>query len=132
MAFGRLHHKPGAQPMSDINMTPLIDVMLVLMVIFLLTAPLLSSSLPMNLPHSEVAKPASGEAAVQLGLDASGGLFLNDRPVTLDALRQSLQTVARAQANTEVQLRADETVPYGRVVEVMGVVQEPAAHAVDP
>ena len=104
-------------------MTPLIDVMLVLMVIFLLTAPLLSSSLPLNLPRSEAAKPSSGEAALQLTLDTSGALFLNDRPVTFAALKPALQAVAQAQANTEVQLRADETVPYGRVVEVMGVVQ---------
>lgn len=123
MAFGRLHHQPGTQPMSDINMTPLIDVMLVLMVIFLLTAPLLASSLQLALPHSEAAQPTSGEAAVQLALDKSGALFLNKQPVTLESLKPALQAVAQAQAQTEVQLRADEAVPYGRVVELMGVVQ---------
>ena len=73
MAFGRLERNPGARPMSDINMTPLIDVMLVLLVIFMITAPLMTSSLRLDLPRADGAAPSDAPAFVALAIDASGG-----------------------------------------------------------
>ncbi|HEY3046345.1 MAG TPA: biopolymer transporter ExbD [Polaromonas sp.] len=124
MAFGRLERTQGPQPMSDINVTPLVDVMLVLVVIFIITAPLLASTIRLDLPTTEAAKPGDAPKFVTLVVDKAGQVFLGDRPVTLDELAQSLVQTASRAPDTEVQLRADEAVPYGKVVEVMGVAQK--------
>lgn len=124
MAFGRLERTQVAQPMSDINMTPLVDVMLVLVVIFIITAPLLASTIRLDLPGTEAAKPTDAPRFVTVAIDASGGLFLNDQPVSAAELAQRLADSGRTQPDTEVQLRADQTVPYGRIVEVMGAAQK--------
>lgn len=124
MAFGRLERTQGSQPMSEINVTPLVDVMLVLLVIFILTAPLLASSIKLDLPKTDAAKPTDAPKFVTLVLDKAGQVFLNDKPVALEQLRGSLTETAAQNPDTEVQLRADETVPYGKVVEVMGVAQK--------
>ncbi|MFZ4288388.1 ExbD/TolR family protein [Variovorax sp. HJSM1_2] len=124
MAFGRLERSKGTEPMSDINMTPLIDVMLVLVVIFILTAPLLASSIRLDLPKTDAAKGSSGAPFVTLVLTSAGQLYLNDKPLVADALLAQLTETAAAAPDTEVQLRADASVPYGRVVEVMGLAQK--------
>ena len=124
MAFGRLERTQGPQPMSDINVTPLVDVMLVLVVIFIITAPLLASSIRLDLPKTDAAKPGDAPKFVTLVVDRAGQAFLNDKPVKLDELAQSLAQTASQNPDTEVQLRADEAVPYGKVVEVMGVAQK--------
>ena len=110
--------------MSDINVTPLVDVMLVLVVIFIITAPLLASTIRLDLPASDAAKPGDAPQFVTLVVDKAGQAFLNDQPVKLDQLAQSLAQTAAQNPDTEVQLRADEAVPYGKVVEVMGVAQK--------
>jgi len=124
MAFGRLERTTGPQPMSDINMTPLIDVMLVLVVIFILTAPLLASSLRLDLPKTDAAKPQEAVRFVPVALDKAGQVYLNDQALSLQALQARLAEVALQNPQAEVQLRADQTVPYGRVVEVMGAAQK--------
>lgn len=124
MSFGRFERTPGPQPMSDINMTPLIDVMLVLVVIFILTAPLLASSLQLQLPGSEAARPTQAMRTVSLALDASGQIYLNEQVLALAALQSRLVEIARQEPQTEVQLRADARVPYGQVVAVMDVAQQ--------
>ncbi len=124
MAFGRLERDKGTPPMSDINMTPLIDVMLVLVVIFIITAPLLASSIKLDLPKTDAAKPNEAPKFVLLVVDKSGQAFLNDKPLATAELAQQLAQTAKQDPDTELQLRADESVPYGRVVEVMGVAQK--------
>jgi biopolymer transport protein TolR len=124
MSFGRLERTPGPQPMSDINMTPLVDVMLVLVVIFIITAPLMASSIRLDLPRAEAAKPNDAPSFVTVVLDKAGQAFLEDRPVALPQLAQQLAQAAQRNPDTEVQLRADQSVPYGRVVEVMGAAQK--------
>ncbi len=123
MAFGRLERNPASQPMSEINMTPLIDVMLVLLVIFIITAPLLSSSLRLDLPRTDSATPSDAPSVVALAIDAQGRLFIGDQPATPEELLAACTQAARRDPSTEVQLRADRSVPYGRVAEVMGWVQ---------
>ena len=110
--------------MSEINVTPLVDVMLVLLVIFILTAPLLASSIKLDLPKSDAAKPIDAPKFVTLVVDKSGQVFLDDKPLAIEALRSRLSLAATQNPDTEVQLRADESVPYGKVVEVMGVAQK--------
>jgi len=124
MAFGRLERTKGAAPMSDINMTPLIDVMLVLVVIFIITAPLLASSVRLDLPKTAAAKADGAALFVTLVLDKSGQAFLNDRPVDAAELARQLGQAAEKNPDTEVQLRADTAVPYGRVVEMIGAAQK--------
>ena len=124
MAFGRLERTEGAKPMSEINVTPLVDVMLVLLVIFIITAPLLASSIRLELPRSEAAQPGEAPKFVTVALDAGGKIFFNDQPVTPGQLGERLAQAAGASPETEVQLRADQAVPYGRVVEVMGAAQK--------
>ena len=110
--------------MSEINVTPRVDVMLVLLAIFILTAPLLASSIKLDLPKAEAAKPGATPAFVTLVIDRAGQIFLNDQPITPEALRTSLAQTAAFAPDTEVQLRVDETVPYGKVVAVMDAAQK--------
>ncbi|MFT3664009.1 ExbD/TolR family protein [Piscinibacter sp.] len=123
MAFGRLERSAGPQPMSDINMTPLIDVMLVLLVVFMITAPLMSSALRLELPRAEGAQPSEAPRSLELAIDAAGALFVAGAPVDEAVLRARVAEAARANPATEVQLRADRGVPYGRVAELIGLVQ---------
>ena len=123
MAFGRLERTPGPRPMSEINVTPLVDVMLVLVVIFILTAPLLASSIRLELPRAQGGQPGAPAQAVTIAVDKDGQAFLEGEPLAQDALAQRLLDIAARQPDTEVQLRADTAVPYGRVVEVMGAAQ---------
>jgi biopolymer transport protein TolR len=124
MAFGRLERRTGPQPMSEINVTPLVDVMLVLVVIFIITAPLLASSIRLDLPRTDAAKPNDIPAFVTVVLDRSGGLFIDEQRVDAGQLAQRLAETARRNPETEVQLRADQSIPYGRVVEIMGAAQK--------
>jgi biopolymer transport protein TolR len=112
--------------MSDINVTPLVDVMLVLLVVFIIAAPLMASRLALELPQGDPAAMApepGGAAKVSIGLDASGQAFWDDQPVDADTLRQRLAEAARRDPATEVQLRADTAVPYGRVVQLIAQAQ---------
>jgi biopolymer transport protein TolR len=110
--------------MSDINMTPLIDVMLVLLVIFMITAPLMVSSLKVDLPKAAGATASTAPKFVELSIDRSGQVYVADAAQSTQALTELLASTARANADAEVRLRADTTVPYGRVVEVMGLAQK--------
>ena len=122
--FGRLERGAQSAPMSDINMTPLIDVMLVLLVIFIITAPLLVSAVKVDLPKAAGTVAVTAPKFINVAIDREGQLFANDQPMTADALEQSLRALAAQNPTAELRLRADTAVPYGRVVEVMGLAQK--------
>ena len=124
MALGRLARARPDAPLSDINVTPMVDVMLVLLVIFILTAPLLTSAIRLDLPKADGAQAGQAPVAVTLVLNSQGQVFVNDQSVNLPDLAVQLKAMAAQRPDTEVQLRADQAVPYGRVVEVMGVAQK--------
>lgn len=130
MAFGRLERSTGPQPMSDINMTPLVDVMLVLVVILILAAPLLASALRLDLPAAPAAQPQAAPQLVPVALDKAGQVYFHDQPLALAALQQRLAEIARENPQAEIQLRADETVPYGRVVQVMDAAHQAGLHRI--
>ena len=124
MAFGRFPRTSQAKPFSDINVTPLVDVMLVLLVIFILTAPLLTSAISMDLPQSKASQAGEAPESISLSLTAAGEIFLNDKSVQRAALPSELQQIALLKPQVEVQLRADQAVPYGQVLELMGMAQQ--------
>ncbi|OJU89780.1 MAG: biopolymer transporter ExbD [Burkholderiales bacterium 66-5] len=123
MAFGRFSESAQPRPMGEINVTPLVDVMLVLVVIFILAAPLLASGIRLDLPHAASAQPGASASAITVVLDRAGGVFVDDAPIAADALAERLKRLAAQQPGAELQLRADAAVPYGRVVELIGMAQ---------
>jgi biopolymer transport protein TolR len=124
MAFGRLERTHQPAPMSDINMTPLIDVMLVLLVIFMITAPLMTSSLKLDLPKTDAAQPSDAPQFISVAITPTGQFYVGEEALDAAAFAARVIAVARKNPQTEVQLRADKTVPYGRVAELIGMVQK--------
>ncbi|MCV2351310.1 ExbD/TolR family protein [Paucibacter sp. Y2R2-4] len=123
MAFGRLERSERPKPMGEINMTPLIDVMLVLLVIFMIAAPLMSSSLRLDLPKSEAATPSDAPKFIQVSLAADGTLMLGEENLGTAQFQQRISALGRANPDLELQLRADKSVPYGQVAELIGWMQ---------
>jgi biopolymer transport protein TolR len=122
---GRSMGGGGQRPLSDINVTPLVDVMLVLLVIFIITAPLMASSIKLDLPRTDAGQPNDTPRFVTLAVDAGGKVFLDEQPIgSNEELAARLKAAAERNRDTEVQLRADHTVPYGKVVELMGVANQ--------
>lgn len=121
---GRSTGSGGQRPLSDINVTPLVDVMLVLVVIFIVTAPLMASAIRLDLPRTDAGKSAEMPKFVSLAIDAGGKLFVDGQPLSEADLPTRLAAVAAASRDTEIQLRADRTVPYGKVVELMGIANK--------
>ena len=119
MAFGRLERSASASPMSDINMTPLIDVMLVLLVIFIITAPLLTHSVKIDLPRAVSNPNLTRPDNIQLGIKADGALYWNGEPVDAAGLSQRMTAAGKLNPQPEVHIRADATAQYQRVAEVM-------------
>jgi biopolymer transport protein TolR len=113
------HRRP---PVAEINVTPLVDVMLVLLIIFMVTAPLLSAGVPVNLPDSRAKPIEQPQDPVEITLDKSGQPYLGDDKIALDELPQRLAAVAARSPDEPPQifLRADRTLDYGAVMVVMG------------
>ncbi len=110
-------------PMAEINVTPMVDVMLVLLIIFMVTAPLLVAGVPVDLPDSKAGALDQEVKPVQISLDPSGAIFVDEEPVTEQMLPVRLAEVARAsseEGGPRVFLRADKGLDYGRVMRVMG------------
>jgi biopolymer transport protein TolR len=116
-------HGRRRAPMADINVTPLVDVMLVLLIIFMVTAPLMMAGVPINLPDSRAAALDQEKEPIQISLDGQGQIFLGEEPVAEGALPARLEALAAgavAGEKPQVYLRADRGLDYGRVMRVMG------------
>ena len=110
-------------PMAEINVTPLVDVMLVLLIIFMITAPLLVAGVPVDLPESRAKALDQQSKPVQIALDGEGALFIDDAPVADAELPQRLAAIAAEPEPAEgrrIYLRADKGLDYGKVMRVMG------------
>ena len=108
---------------AQINVTPLVDVMLVLLVIFMVTAPILQQGVSVDLPEVTASPFTESEEQLVVAVTRDGGLYLNDKPMEIKALREKLEAIVRLRPDRAVFLRADKTVPYGTVVDVMAAVR---------
>jgi len=106
--------------MAEINVTPLVDVMLVLLIIFMVTAPLLVAGVPVNLPDSRAKPLEQQQKPVQISLDTSGKVFVDDVEVPLPGLPDKLASLPKGADAPQIYLRADRSLDYGRVMQVMG------------
>jgi len=120
MAFGSFDSKPGAPTMSEINMVPLIDVMLVLLVIFMITAPLLTHSIKINIPQASAQAAAAEAATIDLAVDGQGRMYWNDESMDPDTLQERLAQAAASDPQPELRLRADRDTRYETLARIMG------------
>lgn len=119
MAFASFAAEDDAGDLAEINMIPLIDVMLVLLVIFIVTAPLLTHAVKVDLPKASSTPNLTRPENVQLAIDDSGRIFWNGIPVDADALQARLKSAAAQTPQPELHLRAERSTPYEKVAEVM-------------
>ena len=112
-----------SQPMAEINTTPMVDVMLVLLVIFIITAPLLTHSIKIELPQAGSQSNSETPETLTVSIDAQGTLFWNDRAITATDLTARLATAAQQTPQPELQLRADGQTPYQRLANVLAEAQ---------
>ncbi|WP_071796347.1 protein TolR [Natronohydrobacter thiooxidans] len=120
---GRRRRRGGAGKMSEINVTPFVDVMLVLLIIFMVAAPMLTVGVPVELPRTAAgALPAEQEEPLSVTLTADGAVLIMSSEVDPDSLIPQLRAIAEQRRDNKVFLRADGTIPYARVVQVMGAL----------
>ena len=113
----------GRVTMSEINVTPMVDVMLVLLIIFMVTAPLIQQGVKVNLPEAKAAPVEAADKKLVLSIDAQRRVYIGEAEIPVDELEKKLASNAKAQADKELYLHADRDVPYGVVVDVMAAAQ---------
>ncbi|MBI2240738.1 MAG: protein TolR [Magnetospirillum gryphiswaldense] len=113
---GRNRHRP----VSDINVTPMVDVMLVLLIIFMVTAPLLTAGVQVDLPKTSAAPIKGDDQPLSVSIDAKGDIWIQETMVTLEELAPKLQAITAQKPDTRIFIRGDKGIDYGRVMEVMG------------
>jgi biopolymer transport protein ExbD len=125
MSFGNLDGPSNKQPMAEINTTPLVDVMLVLLVIFIITAPLFTHAIKLELPTAQAPAAPEKPETITLSIDQAGKLFWNDEAlITETELQQRLSQAALKSPQPDLQLRADKETKYQRLAEIMSAAQQ--------
>ncbi len=114
----------GGDLNSEINVTPLVDVMLVLLIIFMVTAPMLQTGVDLELPQADAAAVPDSEGKLILSIDKTGKLFLGTTPVAWEELEVKLSTNAKVKADRELYLEADTNLPYGKVLQTMAIAKK--------
>ena len=116
---------PGEQryvPLAEINVTPMVDVMLVLLVIFMVTAPLLTVGVPVNLPKTSATETTEPQKPIVVSLNAAGETFIGDDKVIGDDLKAQLAALAQGDPSRIVYVRGDRTIEYGKLMDLLGLV----------
>lgn len=121
MAF-EAHHEPD-EVMSEINMTPLVDVMLVLLIIFIITLPMAQHAVKVELPHTSSKRDSTPPDNLQLAVDAQGHFFLGQQPIAADALEDALRAQAAKNPQPQLYIRGDKKVSYEHVAQAMTAAQ---------
>lgn len=119
---GGRRRRGRARPVSEINVTPMVDVMLVLLVIFMITAPLLTTGVPVDLPQTQANAIRDPEEPMTVSVNAEGKVFLQEAEIELAALVPRLRAIAGTNPDLRIFVRGDKSVDYGRVMEVMGTI----------
>jgi biopolymer transport protein TolR len=114
--------QPRYRPMAEINMTPFIDVMLVLLIIFMVAAPLLASGVPIDLPQTKAAALNIDQKPISVSIDDKGAITVNDEAVPTEQLGDKLKAVAKAGADERIYVRGSNQVNYGKIAEVMSII----------
>jgi biopolymer transport protein TolR len=112
----------GAAPLSEINVTPLVDVMLVLLIIFMVAAPLITVGVPVQLPKTAASKVSQPKQPVVVTIDAQGQPFLDKEPLAPETMMPRLRQLASVDPSQVVLVRGDKSVPYGRIIEILGQI----------
>lgn len=123
MAFGGFNDNKQNAPMSDINVTPMVDVMLVLLVIFIITAPLFTHAIKLDLPNAPAAAAPEKPETISLSINSEGKVFWNNEPVESADLGPRLAQAAQQDPQPELQLRADKATRYEVIAQVMSAAQ---------
>ncbi len=123
MAFGSFENSGSSQPMAEINTTPLVDVMLVLLVIFIITAPLFHEAVPIDLPRVDASKLEDRPRILSVAIDASGEVFIDGLPVARSDMPARFAEIGAAGGQPELHLRADRGTRYERITEVLADAQ---------
>jgi biopolymer transport protein TolR len=110
------------RPMSDINVTPLVDVMLVLLIVFMVTAPLLTVSVPVDLPRTQASSVKQEQEPLVISIDAKADVYLQETRLDLSELVNKLKAIAGTNSEARIFVRGDQSVSYGRIMEVMGTI----------
>ncbi|WP_299380861.1 protein TolR [uncultured Kiloniella sp.] len=114
--------RSSRKPMSDINVTPFVDVMLVLLIVFMVTAPLLTVGVPVDLPKAQAKTLNASEEPLVISVNATGELFLQETKLTEEQLVPRLNAITENKPDTRVYVRGDKAIDYGRVMQVMSLV----------
>lgn len=112
----------GHKPMAEINVTPMVDVMLVLLIVFMVTAPLLTVGVPIDLPQSQARPLPADTKPIEVSIDKNGAIFLEDVPVGKAELAARLMAISNNHLDARIYVRGDRTLTYGRIMEVMGSI----------
>lgn len=124
MAFGGFQDTQNNAPMAEINTTPLVDVMLVLLVIFIITAPLMTSAIKMDLPNAPSQAVETRPDTVQLAIDAKGVYYWNQTEIDLQTLKNRMQEASKRQPQPEIHLRADKLTQYAAIAQALSLAQQ--------
>ncbi|MBX7459137.1 biopolymer transporter ExbD [Qipengyuania sp. 1NDH17] len=116
----RRRGRGGRRPMSEINVTPFVDVMLVLLIIFMVTAPMLTAGVPIQLPDSRANALPQEQQQISMSIDGEGYVYIDDNQVPVGGLPAALEALPRTGEGPDITLRADRSLDYGRVMAVMG------------
>ena len=120
---GRGRRRRGSYvPMSEINVTPMVDVMLVLLVVFMVSAPLMTVGVPVDLPQTDAAQMVGQDEPMVVSVNAKGEVFLQETKITLEQLVPRLVAITQNKKDTRIFVRGDKAIAYGQVMEVMGTV----------
>jgi biopolymer transport protein ExbD len=129
MAFGTLDDDSD-EVMNEINMTPLVDVMLVLLIIFIITVPVIKHSVNVELPHASAQPQVTQPQTLRLSVDAQGRYFLGEEKIADDALMPRLQAAAAQNPQPDLHIRGDKAVRYERVAQAMAAAQQAGLHKI--